>query len=219
VDYGHVSRDYTDEWQVLSVAVVRLDGKPTKDNGFGKKVESAIQLVSPRQISERKDFSLVTSNAMQGPTIFPIMFAAISGRSLKMIARYLAERGAKLGVSSSVPARVLLECMLTVQTLELLMVSQSVWGAVESQILMRRLTLVGANLLFLWTLSPLGGQASLRLLDKASSSNQTWTPLRYMSTGPGTTARISVQRSILLSISFSDTRQPIVSMHADCALM
>jgi hypothetical protein len=118
-----------------------------------------------------------------------------------MIARYLAERGAKLGVSSSVPARVLLERMLTVQTLELLMASQSVWGAVESQILMRRLTLVGANLLFLWTLSPLGGQASLRLLDKTSSSNQTWTPLRYMSTGPGATAWVSILHIIPLFIS------------------
>lgn len=32
--------------------------------------------------------------------MFPIVFAAISGRSMKMIARYLAEKGEKLGVSS-----------------------------------------------------------------------------------------------------------------------
>jgi hypothetical protein len=30
--------------------------------------------------------------------MFPIVFAAISGRSLKMVARYLAERGAKISV-------------------------------------------------------------------------------------------------------------------------
>lgn len=30
--------------------------------------------------------------------MFPIVFAAISGRSMKMIARYLAERGAKISV-------------------------------------------------------------------------------------------------------------------------
>lgn len=29
------------------------------------------------------------------------MFAAISGRSMKMVARYLAEKGAKLSVSQS----------------------------------------------------------------------------------------------------------------------
>lgn len=30
--------------------------------------------------------------------MFPIVFAAISGRSMKMIARYLAEKGAKICV-------------------------------------------------------------------------------------------------------------------------
>jgi hypothetical protein len=31
--------------------------------------------------------------------MFPIVFAAICGRSMKMIARHLAERGTKLNVS------------------------------------------------------------------------------------------------------------------------
>ncbi len=65
------------------------------------------------------------------------------------------------------------------------MASQSVWGTVESQFLMRRLTFVGANLLFLWTMSPLGGQASLRLLERSSSTAESFLPLRYLSTGPG----------------------------------
>jgi hypothetical protein len=37
---------------------------------------------------------------LQGPTIFPIVFAAISGRSMKMYARYIAEKGANISVSS-----------------------------------------------------------------------------------------------------------------------
>ncbi|KAF2747476.1 hypothetical protein M011DRAFT_477120 [Sporormia fimetaria CBS 119925] len=131
---------------LLAIAAALLNGKPTENNDFGQKVETAIEL---------------------GPTIFPIVFAAISGRSMKMIARYLAERGAKLS------------------TLELLMASQSVWGTIESQLLMRRLTLVGVNLLFLWSMSPIGGQASLRLLEKSSKSDHGWTKLRYLSTGPG----------------------------------
>ena len=65
------------------------------------------------------------------------------------------------------------------------MASQSVWGTVESQLLMRRLTIVGANLLFLWALSPLGGQASLRLLDTSTSTSEVFAPLRYLSTGAG----------------------------------
>ncbi|KAJ4985302.1 hypothetical protein SVAN01_09247 [Stagonosporopsis vannaccii] len=131
---------------LLGVAAITLNGKAVEGNAFATKVISAIQL---------------------GPTLFPIVFAAISGRSMKMIARYLAERGAKLS------------------TLELLMASQSVWGTVESQFLMRRLTLVGVNLLFLWTLSPLGGQASLRLLEQSTSTASHFMNLRYLSTGAG----------------------------------
>jgi hypothetical protein len=54
-----------------------LNGKPTKGSDFGKKVEFAMDL---------------------GPTMFPIAFAAICGRSMKMIARFRAERGAKISV-------------------------------------------------------------------------------------------------------------------------
>ncbi|KAL6712669.1 hypothetical protein ACN47E_000546 [Coniothyrium glycines] len=131
---------------LLGVAVISLNGKPTRDSNFGNKVEVAMDL---------------------GPTMFPIIFAAISGRSMKMIARFLAEKGTKLS------------------TLELLMASQSVWGTFESQLLMQRLTLVGANLLFLWALSPLGGQASLRLMNREHQDTSELAKLRYMTTGPG----------------------------------
>ncbi|KAF2997348.1 hypothetical protein E8E13_003562 [Curvularia kusanoi] len=136
---------------LLAVATALLNGKPTKDNEFGRKVEFAMEL---------------------GPTMFPIIFAAISGRSMKMIARYLAERGSKIS------------------TLELLMASQSVWGTVESQIVMQRISLVGANLLFLWALSPLGGQASLRLMRREDQHNQAQAKLRYLTTGPAAAAFI-----------------------------
>jgi len=67
------------------------------------------------------------------------------------------------------------------------MASQSVWGTVESQFLMRRLTVVGSHLLILWSLSPLGGQASLRLLDKVDSAQVANMKLRYLTTGPAGT--------------------------------
>lgn len=47
------------------------------ENAFGSKVEAAIDL---------------------GRTMFPIVFAAIYGCSIKMTARHLAEKGAKLNV-------------------------------------------------------------------------------------------------------------------------
>lgn len=65
------------------------------------------------------------------------------------------------------------------------MASQSVWGTVESQLNMQRLTIVGSNLLFLWALSPLGGQASLRLMTRQDRDSFTDTKLRYLTTGPG----------------------------------
>jgi len=64
------------------------------------------------------------------------------------------------------------------------MASQSVWGTVESQFLMQRFTIVGANLLFLWALSPLGGQASLRLMQRDQEAIYGSSKLRYMTTGP-----------------------------------
>lgn len=70
------------------------------------------------------------------------------------------------------------------------MASQSVWGTVESQILMQRITLVGANLLFLWALSPLGGQASLRLMQRDNQPSYASTKLRYLTTGPAAAAFI-----------------------------
>src|SRR5690349_6444440 len=72
------------------------------------------------------------------------------------------------------------------------MASQSVWGTVESQFLMQRLTIVGANLLFLWALSPLGGQASLRLLTKDQQLSNNSIKLRYLSTGPAGTLISSI---------------------------
>lgn len=64
------------------------------------------------------------------------------------------------------------------------MASQSVWGTIESQLLMQRITVIGANLLFLWALSPLGGQASLRLMQRDNRPTSAPAKLRYMTTGP-----------------------------------
>jgi hypothetical protein len=50
------------------------------------------------------------------------------------------------------------------QTLERLIGSQSVYSAIERQIGLRSVDLLGASLIVLWLISPLGGQASLRLL-------------------------------------------------------
>lgn len=63
------------------------------------------------------------------------------------------------------------------------MASQTVWGTFESQLLMKRLSIVGAHLFVLWTLSPLGGQASLRLLTTSTAVTNSTAGVRYMPTG------------------------------------
>jgi hypothetical protein len=75
--------------------------------------------------------------------------------------------------------------MLTkkLKTLEFLLASRSVWGTIECQLLLRRLTAFSAPLLLLWGLSPLGGQATLRAIERFGDASQSRTTLRYLLTG------------------------------------
>ncbi len=45
--------------------------------------------------SQRVEFLTLS----KGPTVFPILFAALVGRSLKAVGRYRAERGVRVSVS------------------------------------------------------------------------------------------------------------------------
>lgn len=76
-----------------------------------------------------------------------------------------------------------------------MLASRSVWGTIESQVQMRHLTVVGANLLLLWSLSPLGGQASFRALDKQTRMTTSTQQLRYLDTGVAS-AHLLAARSI-----------------------
>jgi hypothetical protein len=87
-----------------------------------------------------------------GPTVFPIAFAVIVRRMLREGARWRAQRGAPLGA------------------LEELLGSASLFGTVETQFLLRSCTFTGVLLFVLWALSPVGGQASLRLVSKKNIS-------------------------------------------------
>ncbi|KAK5139279.1 hypothetical protein LTR04_003721 [Oleoguttula sp. CCFEE 6159] len=105
------------------------------------------------------------------PAIFPILFAAIAGRAPKTTALFMAEKGATLG------------------TLESLIASQTLWKAFGSQLAMRRSAVVGAHVLLLWCLSPLGGQAALRLLEVKDLSQIGNTTVRYLDTGAASAVR------------------------------
>lgn len=82
-----------------------------------------------------------------GPTIFPIVFAAISGRFFQNLSRWHLERpnGIKLGI------------------LEQISGSQSFPGAIQRAFTVRSGHWASVLIITIWALSPIGGQSSLRL--------------------------------------------------------
>ena len=84
--------------------------------------------------------------ALLSPTIFPLVFAAVVGRTLNFFARLRLEQGSSLGV------------------LKQLVGSQTVFGAFWVQVVLRSFNALGVFLILLWLISPLGEQASLRLI-------------------------------------------------------
>ncbi len=76
---------------------------------------------------------------------------------------------------------------------------------------------VGLSLLDAWSLSPIGGQASLRLLERGTSTKTTIVPLTYMSMGPAAAAfyRLTNRRvddHLLLTLRSSDQA---LALHED----
>ncbi|MCJ1378279.1 hypothetical protein MMC17_001376 [Xylographa soralifera] len=80
-----------------------------------------------------------------GASLWPIAFAAILAQTLKMYASYKVERGMRL------------------MTLEQLISSHSVASAIKQPFFLKTFNLLSVVLLGLWSLSPLAGQAMLRM--------------------------------------------------------
>ncbi|KAH8694730.1 hypothetical protein BGZ61DRAFT_352459 [Ilyonectria robusta] len=91
-----------------------------------------------------------------GPTIYPILFAAIASRFYRNIARWCLEKqgGIKLAV------------------LEQIFGSQSLAGALERFFVVRAQVLIGLLVLLTWALSPIGGQSAARLVYKGENITQ-----------------------------------------------
>ncbi|KAI9170571.1 hypothetical protein HJFPF1_00039 [Paramyrothecium foliicola] len=98
--------------------------------------------------------------ANYGPTLFPILFAAVGARTIKAFIQWRLQRGERLG------------------TLDLLASSTTVGGAITAQVALRSVSILGFALIVVWALSPIGGQASLRILAKGPEA--TTVPLRYL---------------------------------------
>ncbi|CAK7206404.1 hypothetical protein SEUCBS139899_009196 [Sporothrix eucalyptigena] len=88
------------------------------------------------------------SISQYAPTVFPMLFAAVVGSCLKGIVTYSLQTGQGA----------------TIGMLEQLLGSQSIYRAIATQIRMHAFNPLGILLVLLWSLSPLGGQASLRVI-------------------------------------------------------
>ena len=82
----------------------------------------------------------------KGPTLFPIVFAAIVARFLRSLAALKLEHGAR------------------VFTLEYLLHSRTVFSTISTPFELGTFHVLTPLLILLWALSPLGGQASLRVV-------------------------------------------------------
>lgn len=87
------------------------------------------------------------TQACQGPTVYPIVFAGIVGSLMTAIASWRLERSISIGL------------------LEYLLSSRSVGSALLSLLRLRILNTWIPLVLMAWCLSPLAGQASLRVVD------------------------------------------------------
>lgn len=102
------------------------------------------------------------ADVCQGPTIFPILFAAIASKFLRALAATKLERGA------------------SVLTLDNLLNSRTVFSTLTTPFELRTLNIVTPLLVLLWALSPLGGQASLRVISTGPSYTNTTGNFTYL---------------------------------------
>ncbi|PVF92566.1 hypothetical protein CPB86DRAFT_801899 [Serendipita vermifera] len=97
-----------------------------------------------------------------GPTVFPIAFSAIMGWCLKNYGRYKSERGVKLG------------------ELERVIGSQTLFSFLRFVFTFKQFDRLCIILGFLWVLSPLGGQAILRMLSMRQVVTMSSEAIKYL---------------------------------------
>jgi hypothetical protein len=105
---------------------------------------TAMLLNATRYVSQLSLLLETYTKYPQGPTVFPILFALVLGRTTHTILRWRLESGERIGV------------------LDTLAASTSFTSTLVSQFQLRAISLCGIVLMCIWALSPVGGQASLR---------------------------------------------------------
>jgi hypothetical protein len=116
----------------------------------------------PNMYRPHKLVSKARADLRQGPTVFPILFASIIGRATHAILLWRLEKGERIGI------------------LDTLASSTSLTSTVTSQLQLRSLSILGVALLVVWSLSPIGGQAFIRIMTIGSKDTQIHETLWYM---------------------------------------
>jgi len=97
-------------------------------------------------------------------TLFTILFAAVLGSTLKRLATWRLQNGIRLG------------------HLEQIMQSRTVFAALTTMVSFRALNLTALVLFFAWAFSPLGSQASLRLVSTGTLFTEDASLVSYVDT-------------------------------------
>lgn len=97
-------------------------------------------------------------------TLYTILFAAVAGNAINMMASFILKRGARI------------------QLLEQLYGSTTIAATVRTQLLLRPYNLIAIILIAFWSLSPLGGQGTLRLLTVQHNKDAYQRPIYLLDT-------------------------------------
>ncbi|KAH8679752.1 hypothetical protein BGZ60DRAFT_428059 [Tricladium varicosporioides] len=111
------------------------------------------------------DQTTLLDQAIKGATtVFPIFFAASTGRAAVKYATWKLEQGTSLG------------------ELEQLMGSRTVASTFTTQIQLRSFNLIGLVLLIVWSLSPVGSQSVLHILSTPQKPHSSISSVSYINT-------------------------------------
>ncbi|KAH8596751.1 hypothetical protein B0O99DRAFT_619841 [Bisporella sp. PMI_857] len=109
-------------------------------------VAAVVVALNGRQVNDT--ILSILKQAINGAaTLFPIFFAYVTGRAAVKFATWKLEQGSSLGL------------------LEQLMGSRTVASSITTQVHLRKFNLIGLGLIVLWSLSPIGSQAVLYILE------------------------------------------------------
>ncbi|KAL3293811.1 hypothetical protein RB213_015883 [Colletotrichum asianum] len=134
---------------------------------------------------DQNPIPLLRTAAIYSPTLFPIAFSAVAASFLKAAAAWRLEQG------------------ISVLSLEYLLNCRTVFSAFTTPMSLRAANRLTPLLIILWALSPLGGQAALRVMEMVpSTATEPWLfqNLEFMSafrhSGPQSSAGFSLLPSI-----------------------